>query len=101
MHLKRGVKLDKLQPQMIPAMMAVDKVWYVHGLDPTLTSGNDGKHRVGSLHYLGLALDFRTRDISSTKALFFRDRLKEMLGDEYDVIIEYDPLHMHIEYDPK
>lgn len=99
MRIKAGVKLDKLQPQMSIVLINVESLWGMHGLEPTLTSGNDGKHRVDSFHYVGLALDFRSRDLSNTKALFFRDRLQERLGENYDVVLESD--HFHIEYDPR
>jgi len=99
--IKHGVKLDKLQPQMLLVLINVERLWWLHGLSPTLTSGNDGKHRTNSLHYQGHAIDLRTRDITETRALFFRDRLKESLGENYDVVLEFDPPHLHIEYDPK
>ena len=100
MRIKKGVRLDLLQPQMTPVMIAVERIWWVHGRDPTITSGNDGKHRSDSLHYQGLALDFRTKDLSDTLAIFFRDQLVSSLGENYDVLLEFEPRHMHIEYDP-
>ena len=99
MIVKAGVKLDKLQPQMTLALMAVERVWTAAGREPVLTSGNDGVHREGSLHYVGLALDFRSRNLSSNERYLFREQLEDMLGDEFDVVLEFNPHHYHIEWD--
>jgi len=61
----------------------------------TITSGCDGKHREGSKHYKGRALDFRTRDFPYSPGTWAR-RIQNRLGDEYFVLVE--PTHMHIQW---
>jgi hypothetical protein len=72
--------------------------------DMLITSGNDGTHMVGSLHYKDRALDFRTKHlrIADKKALV--TAVKRRLGKGYDVILEDAGganEHLHVEHDPK
>lgn len=62
----------------------------------TLTSGSEGKHSAGSLHYAGLAIDLRPPETNRDKILV---NLRLRLGDEFDVVDEGN--HFHIEYQPK
>ena len=63
----------------------------------TVTSISDGKHGNNSLHYSGLAVDFR---IWNVKNLDKKIKLiKAKLGIDYDVVTEKN--HLHVEYDPK
>lgn len=72
---------------------AADAVWATVGLEPTCTSGNDGKHGTRSLHYADRALDLRFWDILEV----FAKRLRETLPEYYDVVVEKD--HFHVEAD--
>ena len=63
----------------------------------TITSANDGDHKTRSLHYEGRAFDVRTRNVTDVFAL--RDEIQELLGPDYDVILEVD--HIHVEHDPR
>lgn len=68
------------------------------GLDSVaITEATGGKHKPGSLHYEGRAIDVRTAGIAD-KAGFLK-ALKAYYGPSYDVIDEGD--HFHIEWDPK
>lgn len=81
-------------------MIATDQVFQeVLGNGTTITSGIDGKHMIGSKHFVGHALDFRTRGIGGLELETISTRLKERLGRDYDVIIE--DTHLHVEFDPK
>lgn len=71
----------------------------IFGREAIVTSGNDGQHMPGSLHYKGLAMDLRTRDQTHAKITAFATRLQMEIGDDYDVVVEKD--HIHVEYDPK
>ena len=64
-----------------------------------VTSVMDGKHRPGSLHYVGYAADLRTWAIESDHLAEFTQGLAEELGEEFDVVLEKD--HIHIEFQPK
>jgi len=77
-----------------------------------LTSAVDGKHKKGSKHYTGEAVDFRTNHISSREIkLSIVEEIKRRLTEDYDVIFEDNAFdsngnqtryeHIHIEYDPK
>lgn len=74
---------------------AVENVYKAFGLDPTCTSGNDGKHSKHSLHGEDRALDIRFWDILD----FVAARIKAHLPPFYDVVVEKD--HFHIEADKK
>jgi len=63
----------------------------------TITSGNDGKHMKGSLHYQDKAIDIRTKDMKYKNANWLM--IRKQLGHKFDVILK--ETHIHIEYDPK
>ena len=63
MKLKRGVSLEGLVPQMAVALLVAKEEYSRIGAELTITSANDSKHREGSDHYLGRAVDLRTRDL--------------------------------------
>ena len=99
MELKPGVRIHGIKPEMVVALLAIDQIWGFHGYDPVITSAVDGKHSRGSLHYVGLALDIRSRDIPSEKRFELADELKKALGADFDVVLER--THFHIEFQPK
>ena len=71
-----------------------DAVW--------VTSANDSTHGVNSLHYKNKAWDIRTKNIVGDKLVEAQEwvaKMKLVLGDDYDIILERD--HIHCEYDPK
>lgn len=77
-------------------------VWSKHGIAYfTITSARGDKHGDGSYHPLGLAIDVRRRGLAMTKVEAMVTDLKDVLGPDYDVIIEFKPPHIHIEYQPK
>jgi hypothetical protein len=102
--LKPGVKLTDLQPQMVLGAVIVAGVYEAHGAQQcVLTSVNDSKHGLDSLHYKGRAGDFRTKDFSGNK-LALRDAVREALGPDFDVVLEHvgeEQEHIHVEWDPK
>lgn len=69
------------------------------GRIPTITSVNDGKHMNGSKHYVNKAIDLRVLDMPKDMWQPVRNDLSNILGPDFDVILEKD--HIHIEYDPK
>ncbi len=69
-----------------------------------VTSANDSTHMEGSLHFDNRAFDIRTRNIVGIKAFpqaarAWTTRMQNALGDDYDVVLESN--HIHVEYDPK
>jgi len=101
MKIKEGASLQGLQISMRPVLIAAEAIWKKHGQELVVTSGTDGTHSAGSLHYYGLALDFRTRYFSSetkTKvASDLRIHLSQFIAN-YQVV-EHDT-HIHVERDP-
>lgn len=99
MQIKDGVIMQGLQKEMRPALIEADKIWAELNQELVITSALDGTHSAGSLHYYGLALDFRIHYFTDEeKTLAFR-RLKRKLSPVYDVILHN--THIHVEYDPK
>jgi len=101
LRIKNGVTLHGLVPQMMLAVFAIKHIYDAKGKDLVITSGNDGKHSVGSKHYAGSALDFRTNNLNdpSLEGPLIVNELNIALGRDYDILFEGD--HIHIEYDPK
>jgi len=96
MLLKAGVDISRLNRNIRRALSVVDAVFLDHNQEPILTSTYEGNHSAGSLHYANDAFDLRLPD---DNRLDIVTRIRERLGKDFDVIIEYD--HIHIEYDPK
>lgn len=97
MKLKEGVNLEGVQWQMFKAAVIAEAVFAKHGSELTITSANDSKHGPNTLHHKGLALDLRTWQVTGREGALIAD-LKRELGDDYDVVLESD--HIHMEFDP-
>lgn len=108
------VKLDGLQPIMRHAMRWADIVWRDLGKECVITAGteavkNDGSnelvHSAGSLHYSGLALDFRTRyfddggDEAADKLEFHLNHTSSYLDSGKFEVIQH-KTHIHVEFEP-
>ncbi len=95
--IKHGVDLRGLTPQMAIAYTIACKCYGQY--DCVITSANDSKHGPNSLHYKGQALDLRTRHMNGQGLQAVYHKLKEELGEQFDVVLEQD--HCHIEWQPK
>jgi hypothetical protein len=86
--------------QALTVFDAVDSTYKtVQGTEGTLTSGIEGAHSPSSLHYRGLAWDFRLPTLSSHNDKVIQALRTELTATYYDILLERD--HIHIEYDPK
>lgn len=102
---KTGVVLD-LQPEMSRALPLIEQAHVDAGITrgAFITSGVDGTHREDSKHYLGLAVDLRTRDLASGEVTRLTSALRRRLNGSsvanrpYQVIVE--GTHIHVEFDP-
>ena len=98
--IKHGVRLLGMSPQNTLAVIVTDQVLAAHKTgDAIITSASDGRHARGSLHYAGHAVDMRTRTIPGGLRSVIAAEIGTRLGEEYDVILEAD--HLHIEWQPK
>ena len=95
--IKSGVDLRGLTPQMAIAYTIACQCYGQY--DCVITSASDGKHGPNSLHYKGQALDLRTRHLNGQGLQAVYLKLKESLGEQFDVVLESD--HIHVEWDPK
>lgn len=71
-------------------------------VDMLITSGRDGTHMEGSLHYRDRALDFRTKHLTRSQKYVLRDTVQQRLGAKYQAILESVGKrneHLHVEYD--
>jgi hypothetical protein len=99
LKLKSGVSLKGVQWELFEAAIKVEDAYNALGHECVITSGTDGEHMHKSLHYKGLALDFRTRTVPAAQRMKILKSVKAKLGPSFDVILERD--HLHIELDPK
>jgi len=103
--MKPSVRISKLAPQMALALSIVVECFRDLGINEVvITSGEDSRHKPGSKHYTGNALDFRTHHVPRMllKALVLN--IKEALSPDFDVLLESQDEpneHLHVEFDPK
>ena len=102
--LKNGVTISKLQAPMVVGLMIIDGCYAQLGFACVITAGDDGTHKVGSLHYEGKALDFRTKHVPRDKLDALLGLIAARLGDQdFEWLMEsrdqpYE--HLHVELDP-
>lgn len=99
MRLKQGVRVVGIRAEMVLALTIADSVYTAHGHAMTITSVVDSKHSATSLHYAGSAADLRIRDLPEGVAPAIVTDLEDALGDDFDVILEGD--HIHMEFQPR
>jgi len=96
MLIKAGVDISRLRPEIRKRLSGIAAIMLsCDNEELVVTSTYEGTHSAGSLHYANLAIDIRR----STSMAYSLKEIKRHLGDDYDVILEGD--HIHIEYDPK
>jgi hypothetical protein len=104
MRLKEGVVLDRIRPEILRACADIHSLMEATG-QFTITAGLDGKHKVGSLHYVGKAVDIRSKHITDpVMKKRVLSEIKNILGKDYDCILECEGEaneHYHLEYDVK
>lgn len=102
----QGAQVMGLRSQAYLALPHVVETWRDHrGPRPVITSGNDGRHRRDSRHYLGQAIDIRGNNLEPSAGKAMARDLQTRLGPSYFVQFETFPNpannHLHLEYDPK
>jgi hypothetical protein len=113
--IKEGVIIGEINARLFHVCITVSTVFEEYGITPVLTSGCEGKHMDGSLHYKFLAWDFRLWILKEPDRLPATNKIREILNvrqDDYDVVWEEKEVldangnkaktvWLHIEYDPK
>lgn len=119
-----GTSIRGIRPEMAIAHNIIDAVFAKYDTIATITSGTDSKHGKGSLHFVGLALDYRIRELRevarATMVPMEKRSIEDVvnrayeslcekvcadmrasLGEEFDVVLEFEKLHIHVEFQPK
>ncbi len=96
MLLKAGVDISRLKPCIRKRLNTLEQLCIYYNSELIITSTYEGDHSAGSLHYANEAVDI---DTPPKDTVLMVEKLKSMLGKDYDVVNEYS--HIHIEYDPK
>ena len=99
--IKLGVDVRGIQPEILLALIAASEVFSRYASKAIITSGLEGEHLEGSKHYDGQAIDLRIRHLDKRLWSIIAEDLEKALGPQYDVILEADKLHIHVEFDPK
>ena len=95
--IKQGVDVRGLHLKMWELIYLIEPLFKSKHCDVVITSALDGNHSVNSLHYVGLAVDIRKRDLPFADELF--NTIVDILPDAYDSVNE--TTHFHFEYQPK
>lgn len=103
--IKYSADIDSLGSDMTDRFDDIADVFAENGVTPVITSGNDSRHGVNSLHFSDLAIDMRANNISDELAAQIASDLRDRLGDDFDIVFESFPKnpsndHIHIEFDP-
>lgn len=97
MKIKQGANISGIKIEMRHVLVAAEMIWRHHGQELVVTSGLDGTHSAGSLHYYGYALDLRTRYFTGAEQASVANALRAALGGSYDVVSHAS--HIHVEFD--
>jgi len=107
--IKPGVRTVGVQPQIVLAIEEARLVYKSFEQPFRITSLIEGVHSRASLHYTGCAVDIGIRGtdgyvLESDLAELIARSIKRALGgsdSDYDVILEHQRNHIHIEWQPK
>lgn len=111
MRLKAGVSIQGIHRKICEALGYFNGVYADHNLDGSfvVTSGTEdppdsedvreAHHSASSLHPCGRAVDLRTWGFTKQDLHDIAQTAQDVLGEDYDIIVEID--HLHIEYEGK
>lgn len=98
LELKEGVTLLGLVPQIVLALVVLERLYAASGAACVVTAGNDGSHSETSEHYAGRAVDLRTRTLDALAVQAIVKQAQQALGPHFGVLLEDD--HVHVHYRP-
>lgn len=97
---RRDTRCLGLQPMMYLVLFNAALIWYGEfQVQLTWTSGSEGAHGKGSLHFAGYAVDLSTHNLDDEQAARATAILSDSLGRDFDVVTER--THIHVEFQPK
>ena len=96
---EKAARIAGISPEMVLGALIIYDVLKAHGKEFTITSGTEGPHGRASLHFIGNALDIRTRGWIPTELREVEADLQASLGIDFDVVRENS--HLHVEFQPK
>lgn len=91
---KDTCRFDDLHGAIVLAVLRADALFAAQGVDCWITSVNDSTHMVGSKHYIGRAVDLRTKHVADPAPI--ATALRSALGPQFTVIDEGD--HIHVQF---
>ncbi len=94
MRLKRGVIVDGVKGEIVAAMMVCAQIYRDEDVEFVVTSLCDGDHSRNSKHYLGYAVDIRSRLLPNP--MNTAEMIQASLGRDFFVLVEDD--HIHIQF---
>ena len=96
MQIKPGASIQGLKPEMLVAIQIAEGVWTSLCRELVITAGTDGKHSKTSRHYIGMALDFRSRYFTPRQKKAAVVSLRIKLGPEFKVVVH--KRHIHVQF---
>ena len=87
-----------MRPELVLGLLLARESYAVFGQakDYVITSCTEGTHKRASIHYMGGAGDLRRPTLRAEEIVA---DMKGRLGDDFDVVLE--PDHIHVEFQPK
>jgi len=99
MRLKENSRYEGLRAEILLGVIIAKDCFEDRGYELILTEGTGGKHGRSSKHYIGMAVDIRTRHLPLGMSQDITNDLRKRLGTDFDVVLESD--HIHLEFDRK
>jgi len=100
-RIKKGVRVIGVRPELAFILPVVDGVYGRFGVSECwVTSVTEGEHSENSRHYLGAAMDLRTRNVPICSRVDLKNALQDALGTN-DWFVLMHSTHIHVELKPK
>lgn len=102
MYVYKDDKVSRktIMPEVALALTVVQKIYSSNHKQMIITSTYEGKHKSGSLHYIGYAVDLRIRNLEEKEKKIIVETIKKdlyIVSKKYQVVLH--KTHLHIEYD--
>jgi hypothetical protein len=101
----KSVNLEGLHTAFEKVAPIIRTAYAMYGAEAVITSAVDGVHSKQTAHDKGLAIDLRTRNLPDTVdryefAVRMGFAIEHQLGEEWYIVLEHTPPHIHLEYAP-